>query len=232
MVFLNWAYIVTFWPVILTTALVLYVVNRRRYVYYRSVVMFSFAFALLGFLIFPLASPRMLAEYFVDTIMDFGPAFYASREFANLYNSYAAMPSLHFSWTIMFGVLFLRTPNVWVKILGVIYPVLTLVAMTVTANHYIMDAIGGGLLIAASFAVMELVIRRRRLLPRALQGLRLPLQRRRIAKEKERAEDQGHVWAGGETLGIGDAGTDPGVPIAYGSAAVWSTTLTYTVRRC
>ena len=56
-VFLNWAYIVTFWPVILTTALVLYVVNRRRYVYYRSVVMCSFAVAYLGFLIFSLASP-------------------------------------------------------------------------------------------------------------------------------------------------------------------------------
>ena len=109
----------------------------------------------------------MLAGHFVDTKMDFGPAFYAGREFANLYNPYAAMPSLHFSWTIMFGVLFLRTPNVWVKILGVIYPVLTLVAMTVTADHYIMDAIGGGLLIGASFAVMELVIRRRRFLPRS-----------------------------------------------------------------
>ena len=140
----------------------------------------------------------MLADHFVDTIKDFGPAFYASREFANPYNSYAAMPSLHFSWTIMFGVLFLRTPNVWVKILGVIYPVLTLVAMTVTANHYIMDAIGGGLLIRASFAVMELVIRRRRFLQRSLQDLRLPLQWRRISKEKERAEDQGQGWAGEE----------------------------------
>ena len=200
-VFLNWAYIVTFWPIILTTALVLYVVNRRRYVYYRSVVMFSFAFALLGFLIFPLAPPRMLADHFVDTINVFGPAFYASREFSNLYNPYTAMPSLHFSWTIMFGVLFLRTPNVWVKILGVIYPVLTLVAITVTANHYIMDAIGGGLLIAASFAVMELVNRRRRFLPKALQDLRLPWQRRlqsrRISEDQERAEE-GHVWAGGE----------------------------------
>jgi membrane-associated phospholipid phosphatase len=153
--------------------------------------MFSFAFALVGFLIFPLAPPRMLADHFVDTIKVFGPAFYASREFANLYNPYAAMPSPHFSWTLMFGVLFLRTPNVWVKILGVIYPVLTLVAITVTANHYIMDAIGGGLLIAASFAVMELVNRRRRFLPKALQDLRLPWQRRlqsrRISEEQERS---------------------------------------------
>ncbi len=172
-VFFNWAYIITFWPIVLTTAFILYVVNRRRYVYYRSVVMLSFAFALLGFMLFPLAPPRMLADQFVDTIKAFGPAFYASREFTNFYNPYAAMPSLHFSWTIMFGILFLRTPSVWIKVLGVLYPALTLVAITVTANHYIMDAIGGGLLIGASFAVMELVIRRRLFLPGAIGRLRL-----------------------------------------------------------
>jgi len=85
-VFFNWAYIVTFWPIVLATAFILYAVNRRRYVYYRSVVMLSFAFALLGFMLFPLAPPRMLAGQFVDTIKDFGPAFYASREFTNFYN--------------------------------------------------------------------------------------------------------------------------------------------------
>jgi len=171
-VFFNWAYIVTFWPIVLTTAFILYVVNRRRYAYYRSVVMLSFAFALLGFMLFPLAPPRMLADHFVDTIKAFGPAFYASREFTNFYNPYAAMPSLHFSWTIMLGVLFLRTPSMWIKVLGVLYPALTLVAITVTANHYLMDAIGGGLLIGASFAAMELVVKRRLFLPRAVERLR------------------------------------------------------------
>ena len=171
-VFFNWAYIVTFWPIVLTTALILYVVNRRRYMYYRSVVMLSFAFALLGFMLFPLAPPRMLAGQFVDTIKDFGPAFYASREFANFYNPYAAMPSLHFSWTIMLGILFLRTPGKWTKVVGVLYPALTLIAITVTANHYIMDAIGGALLIGASFAAMELVVRRPLFLPRAVERIR------------------------------------------------------------
>ncbi len=198
-VFFNWAYIVTFWPIVLTTACILYVVNRRRYAYYRTVVMLSFVFALLGFMLFPLAPPRMLAGQFVDTIKDFGPAFYASREFTNFYNPYAAMPSLHFSWTIMLGILFLRTPSMWIKVLGVLYPALTLVAITVTANHYIMDAIAGALLIGASFAVLELVIRRRLFLPRAVERLRLRLHRRRIPRE--RTEGQGNVLADGTTVG-------------------------------
>ena len=202
-VFFNWAYIVTFWPIVLTTALLLYVVNRRRYLYYRNVVMLSFAFALLGFMLFPLAPPRMLADQFVDTIKAFGPAFYASREFTNFYNPYAAMPSLHFSWTIMLGVLFLRTPSMWIKVLGVLYPALTLMAITVTANHYIMDAIGGALLIGASFVGLELVIRRRLFIPGAIELLRHRLQMRRISSEQTEGEGiVGQSLSGESTAGL------------------------------
>ena len=164
-IFFNWAYIVTFWPIILTAAVILYFTDRNRYRYYRNIVLLSFVIALLGFMLFPLAPPRMIAEYFVDTIKAFGPSGYASREFANYYNAYAAMPSLHFSWTVMFGIMFLRANNKWIKVLGVIYPVLTLFAITITGNHYIMDAVGGGLLVLASFLTMELGFRRRFFLP-------------------------------------------------------------------
>ena len=171
-IFFNWAYIVTFWPIILTAAVILYFTDRNRYKYYRNIVLLSFVIALLGFMLFPLAPPRMIAEYFVDTIKAFGPSGYASREFANYYNAYAAMPSLHFSWTVMFGIMFLRANNKWIKVLGVIYPALTLFAITITGNHYIMDAIGGGLLVLASFLTMELGFRRRFFLPVILSKAR------------------------------------------------------------
>ena len=179
-VFFNWTYIFTFWPIILTAGTILYVRDRPRYIYYRNIVLLSFALALIGFMLFPLAPPRMIAEHFVDTIKAFGPTFYASREFANFYNPYAAMPSLHFSWTVMFGVLFLTTPNKWVKILGIIYPTTTLLAITITANHYIMDAIAGAALMIAAFALMELGFRRRLFLPQIIQRFRASLERRSV----------------------------------------------------
>ena len=171
-IFFNWAYIVTFWPIILTSAVILYFTNRNRYKYYRNVVLLSFVIALLGFMLFPLAPPRMIAEHFVDTIKAFGPSGYASREFANYYNAFAAMPSLHFAWTLMFGIIFLRTNNRLVKVFGVVYPALTLFAITITGNHYIIDAVGGGLLILASFLTMELGFRRRLFLPVILSRAR------------------------------------------------------------
>ena len=170
-VFFNWAYIVTFWPIILTTAVILYFTNRHRYMYYRNVVLLSFGLAILGFMLFPLAPPRMIAEYFVDTIKDFGPTAYASREFASFYNPYAAMPSLHFSWTLMFGILFLRSHSKLLKVLGVIYPTMTLFAITITGNHYIMDAVGGAALIIGAFAILEFGVRRKLYLPRIIDRI-------------------------------------------------------------
>ena len=164
-IFFNWAYIVTFLPIVLTASIVLYFTNRDRYKYYRNVVLLSFLIALVGFMLFPMAPPRMIAEHFVDTINVFGPSGYASRELANYYNAYAAMPSLHFSWTVMFGIIFLRTNNKLLKVFGVVYPAMTLFAITITGNHFIMDAIGGGLLIMASFLAMELGSRRRFFVP-------------------------------------------------------------------
>ncbi len=207
-IFFNWAYIITFWPIIAVVGVTLYITNRGRYNYYRNIVLLSFAIALVGFMIFPLAPPRMIAEHFVDTIKAFGPSGYASREFANYYNAYAAMPSLHFSWTVMFGVLFLTTPNKWVKVFGVIYPMMTLFAITITGNHYIMDAIGGGLLVLAAFFAMELGIRRRfflpKLVPIAANLLRRGRSRLSAAGAQEaRSYKQTEIRGGGPSLTSG-----------------------------
>ena len=158
-VFFNWAYILTFSPVILITAIIVYRKSWKTYHYYRNVVLLSYVVALILFLIFPLAPPRMVPQYFVDTINAFGPTGYGNREMAVFYNAYAAMPSLHFAWTVLFGVLFFRTGRYWLKVAGVLYPTLTLLAITITGNHYVVDAIAGGLVIVASFALYEAIDR-------------------------------------------------------------------------
>lgn len=151
-VFFNWAYIFTFLPVVLTTAVTVYILDRRRYRYYRDVVLLSFVIALVAFMLFPLAPPRMITGHFVDTIGLLGPEFYANREAASYYNAFAAMPSLHFAWTTVFGVMFFRTGRPWLRVLGIAYPTVTLFAITITGNHYILDAVGGALVMLASFA--------------------------------------------------------------------------------
>ena len=160
-VILNWVYIITFWPIIFISAIILYITDRsRRYIYYRNVWLVSYIFAIMLFAVFPLAPPRFLPEYgFLDTIQHFGPAQYGSREMAAFYNAFAAMPSLHFAWTILFGVFFFRTGYLPLRVLGVMYPTMTFFAITITGNHYIMDAVGGGVIILSSFLLYEAILR-------------------------------------------------------------------------
>ena len=159
--FFNGVYITTYWPIILAAAVVAYVYDRRRYYYYRSVIMLTLAGALVVFALFPLAPPRQMPEYFVDTIRVFGPSSYGGPGMSPYYNAHAAMPSLHFGWSAVLAVLFLSTLPGWLKVFGAFYPALTFFAITITGNHYILDAMAGGLLAGIAFAVMELGKRRR-----------------------------------------------------------------------
>ena len=155
-VFFNWAYILTFAPLMGTVAVILYAMNRTTYRHYRKIFLLSYGIAIIVFIAFPLAPPRMIPSHFVDTIAAFGPSGYGTQDMGKYYNAYAAMPSLHFGWAVVFGVFFLRVPNVLVKICGLIYPALMLSAIVMTGNHYIVDAIGGGLVILVSFLFVEL----------------------------------------------------------------------------
>lgn len=152
----NWAYILTFAPLMGAIAVTLYVTDRPAYQHYRKVFLLSYGLAIVTFISFPLAPPRMIPDHFVDTIAAFGPSGYGTREMGRFYNAHAAMPSLHFGWTVVFGVLFFRSPSMLAKVCGAIYPVLMLSAIVITGNHYIIDAIGGGLVILASFLFVEL----------------------------------------------------------------------------
>ena len=70
----NYLYIFTFWPMVLTTAVAVYIFDRERYFYYRGLILLSFVVALIIFASFPLAPPRMIPGVgLVDTIAYLGP---------------------------------------------------------------------------------------------------------------------------------------------------------------
>ena len=155
---MNWVYIVTYWPVILLTAFILFLKNRRDYNFYRTVVFVNLTVAVITFMIFPVASPFSIPGIELsDSIQEFGPRFYGSEGMASYYNISAAMPSLHFSWTVILGVLSWRSFPGRYRMTGLLYPVLTFFAITLTGNHFILDAIAGGLLAGMSFGLILLL---------------------------------------------------------------------------
>ena len=77
---MNWVYIITYWPVILTVASILFIKNRRDYNFYRTVVFINLVGALLTFMIFPVASPFAIPNVELsDPTQALGPSFTAAR---------------------------------------------------------------------------------------------------------------------------------------------------------
>lgn len=156
----NWVYILTFLAVIPLTALAFYAADRDRYFHHRNVVVISLLLALLAHVVFPVAPPRMMAEFgFVDTMKSVGPGWYDMRDVVAYFNAYAAMPSLHFAWAAFFGFLFARQRSKLLKAAGVLYPTITLAAIVATANHYLLDAVAGALLMALACWTHEAILR-------------------------------------------------------------------------
>lgn len=180
--FLGQSWFIEFWNFFygsfhfVVTVFALVVLFRRfpaRYLRWRNVLALTTALALIGFAAYPLMPPRLMpASYgFVDTLRVYGGLWsFDSAAVQKLSNQYAAMPSLHFAWAVWCSLVLVpalrrRTS----KVLAVLYPVLTLFAIVVTANHFILDAVAGlAVLGAAILAVFVVDSRRGR--PRAMAG--------------------------------------------------------------
>jgi membrane-associated phospholipid phosphatase len=68
-------------------------------------------------------------------------------------NPVAAVPSLHAGWAMALGVgLMLYARNIVARAAGVIYPLAVMLTIVVTGNHFIFDALAGGLVMAVGFA--------------------------------------------------------------------------------
>ncbi|WP_405799108.1 phosphatase PAP2 family protein [Streptomyces sp. NBC_01506] len=134
---------------------------RRRPAHYRAArtwLMLSTLLGLIGFTLLPTCPPRLLdASYgFVDTMAQYssygwwGAEASAPRGLGGMTNQYAAMPSLHVGWALWCGVLLWRHGRKpLLRAVGAVYPLLTVVVVMGTANHYFLDAVAGGAVMAA-----------------------------------------------------------------------------------
>ncbi|MFE0255548.1 phosphatase PAP2 family protein [Streptomyces sp. NPDC059010] len=135
----------------------LYLRRPAHYVWARRVLAAVTAAALLVHLTFPLAPPRMLAAAgLLDTGQLYGPSVYGSPETDHLSNQFAAMPSLHFGWALMVAIGLIAATRSRYRLLWLLHPLLTLLVIVGTANHYWLDAIVAAAMLALALAVIRL----------------------------------------------------------------------------
>jgi hypothetical protein len=161
---MNGVYILCHIFVTLGVGAWVYFFRRRFFPLMRNTIIVTNAIALIVYERFPVAPPRLMPPvHFDGRIFTFQDTLYGvlnGGRFvgSNLtYNEFSAMPSVHIAWALVAAamVIWLARPLA-VKLLAMVYPVLMLVAVVVTANHFLLDAIAATfvVLLAAGIAVL------------------------------------------------------------------------------
>lgn len=164
----NGLYTFLFYPVLISFGIWAYKCHRQPYSIARNVLIVSAAIGLPCFALYPMAPPRLLPELgFIDTLAKYQMVNYNSSLSVILVNQYAAMPSFHFAWTLLVGIATVYIARTWwLKLAGILLPLLTLVGIIATANHFILDAVAGAIVTGLSYSLVMLftkLIKRRTL---------------------------------------------------------------------
>ncbi|MFD4256361.1 phosphatase PAP2 family protein [Streptomyces sp. NPDC058534] len=123
---------------------------------------------------------RVPAAGMVDTARVYGPSVYGPPATDELSNQFAAMPSLHFGWALMVAVGLVVATRSRLRWLWLLHPLLTLLVIVGTANHYWPDVVAATALLGLALAVLRPPHR-----PRCSLPLRRPQPRRRSAAGHE-----------------------------------------------
>jgi hypothetical protein len=143
---------------VVTIAVMVWLYRRHplRYRSLRTVLLATNIIALAGFWLYSLAPPRMLGNNgFVDTVVTFHTwGSWGSSGVDSASNQFAAMPSLHIGWALWSAIVVAQLARRrWVRIAAVFYPAATLFVIVGTANHFVLDAVGGAVVVGLGFAV-------------------------------------------------------------------------------
>ena len=138
------------------TGLYLLWLHRRRpaaFPHVRTALLTGSLLALIGFVAFPTAPPRLARLGIADTISH-GSLDLNHGLVSAFYNPYAAVPSMHICYATIVGVsLFRHGGHPVLRVVALIYPALQLFVIVATGNHFFFDAATGLAVAAASLAV-------------------------------------------------------------------------------
>jgi hypothetical protein len=150
----NYYYDILHFPLLGACLIWLYARHRESYPRIRTTVALFTGISLLIQLI-PVAPPRLLPSTgMVDTAVQYGQSVYSWGGGFDA-DEFSAMPSVHVGWALIVAIAVITVSRSRWRWLAAGYPVLTLLVVVVTANHFWLDGIAAGFLV-----VLVLVVQR------------------------------------------------------------------------
>lgn len=101
--------------------------------------------ALVAFMLFPVAPPRLAGsqEGFVDTLHQVSDVDLHGGMLSGWFNPYAAVPSMHFGYAALVGVVgFAVLRSRPMRAPAIAYPAVVFLTIVGTANHYVIESAG------------------------------------------------------------------------------------------
>ena len=143
--------------------LFVYFFRRASFGFVRNMVLAAMVVSLLGYALYPTAPPRFLPELGLDgsaSVTGNSPLLSAPGD--PLFNPFAAVPSMHVCFALIFGcslALLVRAPLA--KALLLAYPLLITFVVVATGNHFWLDAVFGAVTAAIAMGIAAALARLR-----------------------------------------------------------------------
>ena len=135
--------------------------HRRRpaaYPFVRTTLLLATALAVIGYVVFPTAPPRLSGVGIVDTVSG-GDVDLNTGLVSSLYNPFAAVPSLHIGYALIVGASVARhASHLITRLAGLAYPPVVLLVIVATGNHFLLDAAAGAAVAGVAFLVARLLV--------------------------------------------------------------------------
>jgi hypothetical protein len=130
--------------------------RREHFAVFRNWFWLSNGVAVVGYWLYPLAPPRLSGiAAFADPTKESLELGGALSWFQPFRNEFAAMPSMHVGYTLLFAltlVMMLDSPWRW---LALLWPATMLYVVMATANHWWLDGVGGACAVLIALAIVS-----------------------------------------------------------------------------
>lgn len=158
--FANTVYLNSQFTVAMAFLIWMYLFRNEQYYFFRNMLFAAMAIALVGYIGFPTAPPRMFPEYgFFDTINAESAVNHDSVLVRLFINPFAAVPSMHCAVALIIGGTGFKVCRNWfARGFWVLWPLLVSWVVVVTANHYWVDAVLGWGVALASYLIARHVV--------------------------------------------------------------------------
>jgi membrane-associated phospholipid phosphatase len=141
----DWTYLNGHFTLTVLVLIYIYLRKNDSFYFIRNMFMIAMTLALVGYIVYPTAPPRLLPEWgFTDEIRQFTGLTVEKGAGSAFLNFYAAVPSMHVCFALMIGIPMARfTDRRPLKLLWCLYPLVITFVVIATGNHYLTDVVLG-----------------------------------------------------------------------------------------